>query len=155
MGLDNRLVFKIKCPSFNLEREYEVCYFRKYWRLRDKILKILNKEQEEYLYPVLTEDLYAIKDLFEYYSKIENTKDADLSTIWNWIEETYHIRTELTRLQFAIDFCENKISLHEFLEALCIWEESWKRKQNSQADERIEETPPEDLEWCFEFYDSY
>ena len=46
MGLDNRLVFKIKCPSFNLEREYEVCYFRKYWGLRDKILKILNKEQE-------------------------------------------------------------------------------------------------------------
>ena len=99
--------------------------------------------------------MYAIKDLFEHYSKIENTRDADLSAIWNWIEETYHIRTELTRLQFAIDFCENKISLHEFLEALCIWEESWKRKQNSRADEIIEETPPEDLEWCFEFHDSY
>lgn len=99
--------------------------------------------------------MYAIKDLFEHYSKIENTKDADLSTIWDWIEETYHIRIELTHLQFAIDFCENKISLHEFLEALCIWEQGWSKEQNSQTDKGIKETPPEDLEWCFEFYDSY
>lgn len=155
MGLDNGLIFKVKCPSLELERKYEVCYFRKYWGLRHKILEILNKEQEGYSYPVSVEDLYTIKGLFEHYSKIENTKEADLSTIWSWIEETYHIRTELTRLQFAIDFCENKISLHEFLEALCIWEENWKREQNSQTDEVIEETSPEDLEWCFEFYDSY
>lgn len=155
MGLDNGLIFKVKCPSLNLERKYEVCYFRKYWGLRDKILEILNKEQEEYLYSVLAEDLYAIKDLFEYYSKIENTKDANLSTIWDWIEETYRIRTELIHLQFAIDFCENKISLHEFLEALCIRDKSWKREQNYRIDEVIEETPPEDLEWCFAFYDSY
>ena len=99
--------------------------------------------------------MYAIKDLFEHYSKIENTKDADLSTIWDWIEETYHIRIELTHLQFAIDFCENKISLHEFLEALCIWEQGWIKERNSQTDKGIKETPLEDLEWCFEFYDSY
>lgn len=155
MGLDNGIIFKVKCSSLNLEREYEVCFFRKYWGLRDKILEILNKEQEEYLYPVSVEDLCAIKDLFECYSKVENTKGANLSLIWNWIEEVYHIRTELTHLQFAIDFCENKISLHEFLMALYMWEDSWDTQLNRQANEKIEQTPSENLEWCFEFYDSY
>lgn len=161
MGLDNGLIFKVKCPSLNFERKYEVCYFRKYWGLRDEILEIFNTEDEQYLYSVSEEDLYAIDGLFEHYCFIDNVRDADLSTIWSNIEELYHMRNQIVHIRFALEFCNEKISLDEFIEALRIWEDDWDRKKNDPIDLilykwfEMNDSPPEDLEWSFEFYDSY
>lgn len=129
--------------------------------MRDKILKILKIKDEDYTYPVSKEDLYAIFGLFEHYSYIDNVRDADLSTIWSNIEELSHIRIQMNHIRFALEFCNKKISLDEFIEALRIWEDDWDRKQNDSIDQILYEwfeisgSPPKDLEWCFEFYDSY
>ena len=70
-------------------------------------------------------------------------------------------RNQMNHIRFALEFCNKKISLDEFIEALRIWEDDWDRKQNDSIDQILYEwfeisgSPPKDLEWCFEFYDSY
>ena len=156
------MVFKIKCPSLNFNREYEVCYFRKYWGLRDKILKILDIYGgiESYRYPVDILQIKMLKSLFEHYCDIDNIREAELSTVWNEIEECHHIRDEYEKIRFAKDFCDEKISLYEFIYALSFWEETWNNEpeQNKILIDWLEKHQgytPNDLEWCFEFYDSY
>lgn len=77
------------------------------------------------------------------------------------MEELFHIRNQINRILFALDFCNEKISFDEFMEALRIWEDDWKRLDNYSMDLILykwfetHDSPPEDLEWCFKFYDSY
>lgn len=160
MGLDNGITFKIKCPSLNIkEKEYEVCYFRKYWGLRDEILQRIGGEYEEYEYPLDRATLAGVAEILERYTVIDNVRDAELSTIWSEAEECYHIRDEYKKIQFAKDFCEDSITLYEFLYMLFIWQSGWRMQDgiNKKLMDWFEmnESPPEDLEWSFEFYDSY
>ena len=101
-----------------------------------------------------------LKSLFEHYCDIDNIREAELSTVWNEIEECHHIRDEYEKIRFAKDFCDEKISLYEFIYALSFWEETWNNEpeQNKILIDWLEKHQgytPNDLEWCFEFYDSY
>lgn len=39
-----------------------------------------------------------LKSLFEHYCDIDNIREAELSTVWNEIEECHHIRDEYEKL---------------------------------------------------------
>ena len=101
-----------------------------------------------------------LKHLFEHYCNMDNIREAELSTMWSEIEECYHIRDEYEKIRFAEDFCDEKISLYEFVHALSFWEKSWRSEpeQDRILMDWLEEHQgytTNDLEWCFEFYDSY
>lgn len=142
----------------DIEIEYEVCYFRKYWGLREKIIGLLNSNNE-YAYPLMDNDILRIYNLLIHYSDIDNVREDELSTIWDTITETNHIRNEASKFRFIIDFIYNKINIPEFMDALRLRENSWGRING--ATEKIEnwfeqnEEPPSDLEYSFYFYDSY
>ena len=144
----------------DIETEYEVCYFRKYWGLREKIIGLLNSNNE-YAYPLMDNDILRIYNLLIHYSDIDNVREDELSTIWDIITETNHIRNEASKLRFIIDFIYNKINTPEFMDALRFCENSWGRRDHNGATEKIEswfeqnEEPPSDLEYSFYFYDSY
>lgn len=160
MGLDNGIIFKIECPSLNIETEYEVCYFRKYWGLREKIIGLLNSNNG-YVYPLMDNDILRIYNLLIHYSDIDNVREDELSTIWNNITETNHIRNEASKFRFIIDFIYNKINIPEFMDALRLCENNWRIINHDGVIEKIEswfeqnEEPPSDLEYSFYFYDSY
>ena len=142
----------------DIEIEYEVCYFRKYCGLREKIIGLLNSNNE-YTYPLMDNDILRIYNLLIHYSDIDNVREDELSTIWDTITETNHIRNEASKFRFIIDFIYNKINIPEFMDALSLCENSWGRING--ATEKIEnwfeqnEEPPSDLEYSFYFYDSY
>lgn len=142
----------------DIEIEYEVCYFRKYWGLREKIIGLLNSNNE-YAYPLMDNDILRIYNLLIHYSDIDNVREDELSTIWDTVTETNHIRNEASKFRFIIDFIYNKINIPEFMDALRLRENSWGRING--ATEKIEnwfeqnEEPPSDLEYSFYFYDSY
>lgn len=142
----------------DIETEYEVCYFRKYWGLREKIIGLLNSNNE-YTYPLMDNDILRIYNLLIHYSDIDNVREDELSTIWDTITETNHIRNEASKFRFIIDFIYNKINIPEFMDALRLRENSWGKING--ATEKIEnwfeqnEEPPSDLEYSFYFYDSY
>ena len=144
----------------DIETEYEVCYFRKYWGLREKIIGLLNSNNE-YAYPLMDNDILRIYNLLIHYSDIDNVREDELSTIWDIITETNHIRNEASKLRFIIDFIYNKINIPEFMDALRFCENSWGRRDHNGTTEKIEswfeqnEEPPSDLEYSFYFYDSY
>ena len=144
----------------DIETEYEVCYFRKYCGLREKIIGLLNSNNE-YTYPLMDNDILRIYNLLIHYSDIDNVREDELSTIWDIITETNHIRNEASKLRFIIDFIYNKINIPEFMDALRFCENSWGRRDHNGATEKIEswfeqnEEPPSDLEYSFYFYDSY
>ena len=144
----------------DIETEYEVCYFRKYSGLRGKIIDLLNSNNE-YTYPLMDNDILRIYNLLIHYSDIDNVREDELSTIWDIITETNHIRNEASKLRFIIDFIYNKINIPEFMNALRFCENSWGRRDHNGATEKIEswfeqnEEPPSDLEYSFYFYDSY
>lgn len=144
----------------DIETEYEICYFRKYWGLRGKIINLFNSNNE-YMYPLADNDILRIYNLLVHYSDIDNVREEELSTIWDNITETDHIRNEASKLRFIIDFICNKINLPEFMDALRLCENNWGRIDHNGAAEKIEdwfeqnEEPPTDLEYSFYFYDSY
>ena len=106
-------------------------------------------------------DILRIYNLLIHYSDIDNVREDELSTIWDIITETNHIRNEASKLRFIIDFIYNKINTPEFMDALRFCENSWGRRDHNGATEKIEswfeqnEEPPSDLEYSFYFYDSY
>jgi hypothetical protein len=160
MGLDNGLVFKIKCPSLKIDTEYEICYFRKYWGLRNEIVQIFERNNE-YKYSLSDNDILKIYNLLSHYSEIDNVREAELSTIWDNMIEVSHIRYAAANIKSIIDFIYNKISLYEFMVAVQLCEIKWGEVDHGGATEKIEdwfeqnEEPPIDLEYSFYFYDSY
>lgn len=125
------------------------------------MLNIFNTTEDVYYYKLSDDDIAETYALLYYYSNINNVKVASLSSIWTNIEEVYHIRSETSKMKFAIDFICKRINFVEFIDAITIWENgldcdadvtanckltNWFEKNNSL---------PEDLEWSFEFYDSY
>lgn len=142
----------------DIEIEYEVCYFPEYWGLREKIIGLLNSNNE-YPYPLMDNDILRIYNLLIHYSDIDNVREDELSTIWDTITETNHIRNEASKFRFIIYFIYNKINIPEFMDALRLRENSWGRING--ATEKIEnwfkqnEEPPSDLEYSFYYYDSY
>lgn len=105
MGLDNAIMLKvnifnrnIKVPKcFNHEEwyglgEYEVCYWRKCWGVRDKIITEVFKTErfpDEYRFAITPDDVVKIIKILKYYDNKKNW-DRDNSTIWWYKEDKIH-----------------------------------------------------------------
>lgn len=153
MGLDNSVEFYIRSKSLGFAKHYEVCYFRKYWGLREQLNKVIDFDED-----LDTTNLLAIKDILDYYSDIHNIRGTELSTIWSEVEECHNIRRQRARLQAALDYVDNNINLEEFLEFLSLWRSSYYEKADADTADilaEILESPPDDLETGFYFVDSY
>lgn len=153
MGLDNSVQFDIRSKSLGFERSYEVCYFRKYWGLREQLIDVIDFNAD-----IDTTDLLAIKDILNHYSEIDNVRGAELSTIWTEVQECHNIRRQRARLQAALDYVDHNINLEEFIEFLSLWRSSYYEKSDANTADiltEILESPPDDLETSFYFLDSY
>lgn len=153
MGLDNSVKFYIHSKSLDFGRSYEVCYFRKYWGLREQLNNVIDFDED--LEPT---DLFAIRDILDYYSEINNVRGAELSTIWTEVQECDNIRRQRTQLQAALDYVCGTINLEEFIEFLSLWRSSYYDKIDANTEDilaEILESPPDDLETGFYFVDSY
>lgn len=156
MGLDNGITFRIKSDKLNFERNYEVCYFRKYWGLRNKLMDVLGVV--EYEVELTLKDMLTIKDTLSYYCDIDHVRGAELSTIWSANEECYHIRTQYAQFLSAIDYLFDDIYLSDFIDFLTMWRSSFYAERDKETEDillKILESPPDDLELGFYFYDSY
>lgn len=156
MGLDNGITFRIKSDKLNFERNYEVCYFRKYWGLRNKLMDVLGVV--EYEVKLTLKDMFTIKEMLFYYCDIEHVNGAELSTIWNNNEECHHIREQYIQLLSAIDYLLGNIDLSDFIDFLTMWRSSFYAERDKETEDillKILESPPDDLEVGFYFYDSY
>lgn len=105
MGLDNAIMLKtnilnknIKVPKcFNHEKwyepgEYEVCYWRKCWGVRDKIITEVFKRKrfsDEYEFTIAPNDVIKIIKILKYYDNKKNW-DRDNSTVWWYKEDKIH-----------------------------------------------------------------
>lgn len=157
MGLDNGITFRIRSEELNFERNYEVCYFRKYWGLRYRLIDALDTAVE-YEVELTLKDMFTIKEMLSYYCDIEHVKEAELSTIWNNNEECHQIREQYTQLLSAIDYLLGNIDLSDFIDFLTMWRSSFYAEKDKQTEDillKILESPPDDLELGFYFYDSY
>lgn len=153
MGLDNSVQFYVRSKSLDFNRSYEVCYFRKYWGLREKFYQVIDFDED-----LNTNDLLAIKGILNHYSEIDNVRGAELSTIWTEVQECHNIRRQRIRLQSALDYICGLINLEEFIEFLSLWRSSYYEKSDADKEDiltEILESPPNDLETGFYFVDSY
>lgn len=153
MGLDNSVEFYIRSKSLGFAKHYEVCYFRKYWGLREKFFNVIDFDED-----LDTNDLLAIKGILNHYSEIDNVRGAELSTIWTEVQECHNIRRQRIRLQSALDYICGLINLEEFIEFLSLWRSSYYEKSDIDTEDiltEILESPPDDLETGFYFVDSY
>lgn len=121
MGLDNGIMLKvnilnknIKVPKcFNHEEwyepgEYEVCYWRKCWGVRNKIItKVFKRERfsDEYTFEIVPDDVIKIIKILKYYDNKKNW-DRDNSTIWWYKEDKIHkqIRRQIKCLRKLYSF---------------------------------------------------
>ena len=157
MGLDNGISFYIKSEELNFERNYEVCYFHKYWGLRHKLMDALDIIGE-YKVELTLKDMLTIKYILSYYCDIEHVKGTELSTIWSDNEECHHVRTQYAQFLSAIDYLLGNIDLSDFIDFLTIWRSSFYTERDKKTEDillEILESPPDDLELGFYFYDSY
>lgn len=157
MGLDNGITFRIRSEKLNFERNYEVCYFRKYWGLRYRLVDALNMAVE-YEVELTLKDMFTIKEMLSYYCDMEHVREAELSTIWNNNEECHHIREQYAQFLSAIDYLLGDINLSDFIDFLTMWRSSFYAEKDKQTEDillQILESPPDDLELGFYFYDSY
>lgn len=149
MGLDNSINVNIRAKNTNkVVVEIELCYFRKFWGLRNQIISIL-EPQDKCWFSLTKENLEEISSIFNFYSSIDNVIDGGVSTIWeNWIE-VRAIREARTPIEMTVDFLNNKISGEDYIDYLCYLssenEGLLKAIQSNFEDYKIE----------FEFIDSY
>lgn len=157
MGLDNGISFYIKSEELNFERSYEVCYFRKYWGLRNRFIDALDIAGK-YKVELTLKDMYAIEEMLSYYCDIDHVRGEELSTIWSTNEECHHIRTQYAQFLSAIDYLLGDIDLSDFIDFLTMWRSSFYTERDKKTEDillKILESPPDDLELGFYFYDSY
>lgn len=103
MGLDNGVMLKVKKEQ-NYKKAYklfehnnvwdehgevEVAYWRKCWGVRNAILAAVPNGEDEYHYPVTSENIDAIIKAFRHFlNKRTWTEEAD--SIWEWDKYTRH-----------------------------------------------------------------
>lgn len=82
MGLDNGIIIRNK----NTNKEIEVCYWRKYWGLRDEIYRRLNLKEDELgggIYILDADDVHVVIHIISNF--IQNAKENNYgTTFWDW-----------------------------------------------------------------------
>lgn len=140
----------------NFKIDFDICYWRKYWGLRDEIVKVLERgENGGYSKSISLNELENIQKVLVKYCNIDNVNEEHLSTIWTPAEEVYHIRQQACQLQMVLDCIYQKISLEAVIDRILLWQFIEVEEEKIQELEEILASPPEDLIVTFEFYDSY
>lgn len=102
MGLDNGIT--IKEYKNSQEKEYEVCYWRKCWNIRFKILEILNFPHngvdEQYEFPLTLDDVVDIYYMMRSLNK-ENWFEGG-GSIWSWDEIKKCVKQDIKNLKKLI-----------------------------------------------------
>ena len=85
-----------------LKCDFEICYWRKCWNIRNDILSILTERtQDQYEIPLSKENVEQIIELLESYNS-DNFEDNG-SCIWDWDDEKYpyseKIQQDIERLK--------------------------------------------------------
>ena len=86
--------------------EYEVCYWRKCWGLRDKILAILGDKfkDEDYECELTIKDLEAIREIEYGYMCDPDEWDENGSTIWDFNDMLPHFAKDIVSISWLIEF---------------------------------------------------
>ena len=158
-------MMKIKNKKTGTMALFEVCYWRKYWGLRNTMLDVLGLEvlghrPEEC---VANLDITTVKVFYSTVERrldqyINNEDDNDFSTIWSKPDEIFHVQNEQAKLRIVLAWLDNKILNDEFFDwaANKILTDYNRRDNGKFYSELYKEIPTkEDLEISFEFYDSY
>lgn len=143
MGLDNGIIVKTTLKS-GRTLECEICYWRKHWGLRDKILSIIDPKEEKFEYTINKGDLKEIKDLLIDVCENEDSIDeckSYYSDITSFIESCYN---NAGKIQSTLMFVDKKIKWYEFYES-CGDEDPVEETDFTDTVEKIE----------IKFYDSY
>lgn len=114
MGLDNGIIVASKTPLEPIKIPFYVkpdgieapdhislCYWRKCWGLRNKVLTILKEKDDEYFYPLRAEDVRSIRKEIE--SFLFHPKTWDHS-IWTWDEVKWRLLRDSMNL-FWLESC--------------------------------------------------
>lgn len=157
MGLDNGITLRFELTngkSFSngsTYREYEFCYWRKYWGLRDKIVSMLHTEEEQFEYCLDEDGLECIIAIIKMYDKYNDYGNA--STVWSENEEYVHLKTDEFKLGVLLDLIKGKISMYKFITFL----EKYGVDDDSNFDELREMVENNKTEYVLKvfFYDSY
>ena len=105
MGLDNSIVLRVNIFNKNIkipkcfvhevwyeQGDYMVCYWRKCWGIRNKIITdVLKKEKypDECVFILTSNDITNIIKILKYYDNEKNW-DMENSTIWWYKEDKIH-----------------------------------------------------------------
>ena len=112
MGLDNGItIYKKNLNSSIILNEsfipldYEVCYWRKCWGIRNDIISYLHNtheiQEDLYEYELTLEDLQAIYDiLLSWYNKKKWNESG--RSIWDWKTIKEQLRYDCNRLAYLI-----------------------------------------------------
>ena len=118
MGLDNGIIIKKNdktacidsklCVLFDElthSDEYEVCYWRKCWNIRNEILYIINhRYDEEYEFSLDVED---VEQIVEFLSSLDADTWTDSGpSIWDWDETEEHIQQDIENLNVLIELMQ-------------------------------------------------
>lgn len=119
MGLDNGLVLRTRkqidsnlVPSYvqitaeptndTLTFEYEVCYWRKCWNIRDMIFNCLGDvDKDNYHYEVSVSTLESIRDgIYKFLCNGDDWEDS----IWTFDEMIDHLSLDIVNLSWVINY---------------------------------------------------
>lgn len=124
MGLDNGIYWKprnnkeknvafpdyVEINEFNydsLEDEYEICYWRKCWGLRNRILNIISnavgKDGEKCGYELIRADLVQIQQMLIDYLRYPNRWDEE-NNFWSFDDIKQDLMQNIINLGWMIDY---------------------------------------------------
>ena len=118
MGLDNGIVIKKNEKTSAIEDkfgalfdertyndEYDVCYWRKCWNIRNEILYIINHRfEEEYEFSLDVED---VEQIIEFLGSLDADTWTDSgSSIWDWDEMEEHVQQDIENLNALVELMQ-------------------------------------------------
>lgn len=116
MGLDNGINV---CCKDSTKRPEEVCYWRKCWGIRNKILNAINADKDCYSFILTPADVVSVIDILRKFDDEEYWRENH-DSIWSYedMEETLHQQIEnLMNLLDELNQPDNNILKVEFYDS--------------------------------------
>lgn len=98
MGLDNGLVCKNFPRTGTKERNYEFCYWRKFWDFRNEVIDYLCDRDESDAYFLQLPQLEDVREIMAKYTDLKYVKEHNIQTIWNDSDVVEIMRNNLKSL---------------------------------------------------------
>lgn len=118
MGLDNMFFIRDKrthlevdcaevvpnCSHFmNGADTHNIMYMRKYWGVRNKIMKYLEADEMDYAIPVAPPQIEGIIDILWKFTDKKYFEDNGGSTIWEWEETLRNLLSGICNLKIIAE----------------------------------------------------